>query len=1047
MKTQGNVMDLWRVFAFCMLCITHTLAHAEDIDLFVGTPPNVADAPNVLIILDNTANWNTPFTNEKAALVSVINGLQANKFRVGLMMFTETGNGGSGSGGGGNGNGNGNGKGGTTTTTTTTSTDNAGDDGGYVRAAIRLFDDANKTKYQALVNSFDVGADKSNGGKISKTMEEAWLYYSAGVPNSGNQKAKTDYTGNNSGTAASNAIYALSGNALSAKNGTRYNNPIVAGCAKNFIIYISNGAAQDNNSDLQQASAALTAAGGSTTVIPISPSGSQDNLADEWARFMKKSSLNITTYTVDINKVTTGQGPGWTALLKSMANVSSGKYFDVSASGTQIADALNAIFNEIQATNSVFASVTLPTSVNTQGKYQNQVFIGMFRPDADSFPRWMGNLKQYKVGTVNNKLQTVDADGKAAINSATGFITECARSYWTPKTTDSYWAFKPQGNCTTITGADASNYPDGNIVEKGAQAYTLRQNSSRTVKTCDPSGCTALTSFNTSNTTITQTLLGAADSTERDNLINWAIGTDNQDENVNGNSIEMRPSVHGDVLHSQPVAIDYGTTTAPKVVVYYGGNDGLLRAINGNQADNIGTVTPGSELWSFMPPEFYPRIKRLRDNQVTISFPGHTVATPTPQPKSYGMDGSIASVQQGTNTWIYATMRRGGRSIYAFDVTNPASPTLKWRSGCPNMGNDTGCSTGLDGIGQTWATPTAFTAAGYKSGTGKILAMGGGYDTCEDADPNTCTSSSKGNKIYLLDADTGAVLQTFDTVRGVVGQVTMLSNSNGQATYGYAADMGGNVYRISGVDAASAIGTTAPGSWTITPIASLGCDTASSCTANRKFLYGPEVGSVNGEYVVVLGSGDREKPILSYTSAASVANRFYTLYDKPTESTWLTSENALCGADKICNASLLAVNSGTGGTATDVSSHPKGWYRVLQSTEQVVTPARIVYDKIVFSTHVPAVVTPTSCANLGEARSYSLDYRNGAASGDNYTVIPGGGLAPPPWVGLVDIDGTTEGIIFGGGPCVGESSQQGCIVNSSGGGSRPKSWVFWNIER
>ena len=66
------------------------------------------DLPNVLIILDNTANWNTAFTNEKAALASVFNALPADKFNVGLMMFTESGGG------------------------------NSNTDGAYVRAAMRL---------------------------------------------------------------------------------------------------------------------------------------------------------------------------------------------------------------------------------------------------------------------------------------------------------------------------------------------------------------------------------------------------------------------------------------------------------------------------------------------------------------------------------------------------------------------------------------------------------------------------------------------------------------------------------------------------------------------------------------------------------------------------------------------------------------------------------------------------------------------------------------------------------------------------------------------
>ena len=223
---------------------------------------------------------------------------------------------------------------------------NSGNDGAYVRAAIRTMNSANKPKYQSLVTSLDVSADKSNGGKIGKSMEEAYLYFSAGVPHAGNNKNKADYTGNATGTAASNAVYAVAGNALASKAGSPYVNPIVGSCVKNYVIYISNGAAQDNNSDSTQATTALTAVGGNTTALPISPSGSQSNVADEWSRFMKKSPLGITSYTVDINKVTTGQGPGWTALLKSVAGDSS-RYFDVSSTGTQIADALNGIFSEI----------------------------------------------------------------------------------------------------------------------------------------------------------------------------------------------------------------------------------------------------------------------------------------------------------------------------------------------------------------------------------------------------------------------------------------------------------------------------------------------------------------------------------------------------------------------------------------------------------------------------------------------------------------------------------------------------------------------------
>lgn len=986
-------------------------AMAEDIDLFVGAPPSATDVPNVLIVLDNTANWNTGFTNEMAALASVMNALPADKFRVGLMLFTETGGG------------------------------NSGNDGAYVRAAIRLLDSANKTKYQALVNSLHITDDKSNGGKIGKAMEEAYLYFSGGYPHAGNNKNKTDYTGNTSGTASSNAIYALPNNALPSKAGWPYASPVVATCAKNFIIYISNGPAQDNNADITQATTALAALGGSTTVIPISPSGSQTNVADEWSRFMHKSSLGLVSYSVDINKTTTGQGPGWTALLKSVAGVSSGKYFDVSSSGTQIVDTLTSIFSEIQSVNSVFASVSLPVSVSTQGTFLNQVYIGMFRPDQDSFPRWNGNLKQYKLGYSGGVLQLLDADDAAAINGNTGFIAECARSFWTPTILDSYWSFRPDGACL-LANSDISNYPDGNIVEKGAQAYKLRSTTTRTVKTCSPTSCTTLTNFD--NTTVTQGMLGAASTTERDALINWQRGQDIDDEDIDAiTTAEMRPSVHGDVVHSRPVAINYGTDASPSVAVFYGGNDGVLRAINGNRAASIGSAAAGSELWAFVAPEFYSKIKRIRDNTTTISFPGNTVGTPPPLAKDYGVDGPITAYQQGTTAWIYASMRRGGRALYAFDVSTAASPAFKWKVGCPNAGNDTGCSAGFTGLGQTWSSPVVLKSTGYGAGALPMLIVGGGYDTCQDADPNSgCSSSSKGSKIYVLDADTGALLKTFDTDSSVIAEITVVPDSAGLAKYAYTADLGGNVYRISGADASSPIDATAPANWTITKIAALGGAGAD----NRKFMFAPDVLDDNGTYMLLLGSGDREKPLATFTAAAAVENRFFMIKDKPTEAGWLTAENSICGANVICTASLMAITTSSTPTATDLAAK-KGWYLALASSEQVVTSAITVFGTVTFSTHRPTVPLAGTCSGLGTAAVYNIEYTNAAprSGADRGVHLMGDGLPPSPVAGMVTLDsGATVPFIIGGGHT---SSLQGGDPPAPTAVMRPKGRIYWNIKK
>ncbi|MBK7989952.1 MAG: hypothetical protein IPK05_07670 [Comamonadaceae bacterium] len=118
----------------------------------------------------------------------------------------------------------------------------------------------------------------------------------------------------------------------------------------------------------------------------------------------------------------------------------------------------------------------------------------------------------------------------------------------------------------------ASNYPDGNIVEKGAQAFVLRQltPANRNVKTCSTTfgSCTTLTNFSTANSNVTAAL--------PNDVINWARGSNVDDELDKGTGV-MRPSIHGDVLHSRHAdQLRHGRIAEHRG--FYGGNDGMLRA-------------------------------------------------------------------------------------------------------------------------------------------------------------------------------------------------------------------------------------------------------------------------------------------------------------------------------------------------------------------------------------------------------------------------------------------------------------------------------------
>lgn len=995
----------------------HTAVMAEDIDLFVDPQSADTTIPNVLIILDNTANWSTAFTNEMAALKSVVDGLTVNKFRVGLMMYTETG--------GGNGN----------------------PGGAYVRAAMRLMDASTKTTYSNLVTSLSESGDRANGRALGLAMAEAYAYFDGQTAYAGANKVKRDYAGNTTSSlsAQSRAVYALAGNAFVSSSSTSYVPPTETACPKNYIIYIGNTAAsgnvtKDNNSENTTATDRLSAVGGSEAIteIAISPSGFSDNIANEWARFMKTSTHNIATYTVDVSQGTGGNGPANSALLNSMATASGGKYFKVSSStnaGAEISSALNRIFSEIQSVNSVFASVSLPVSVNTQGTYLNQVYVGMFRPDVNTLPRWNGNLKQYKLGFqgAGSVLTLLDADSTDAINPETGFIAECARSYWTPLLADTYWDFTAnafEGGCI---GKKSSNSPDGNIVEKGAQAFMLRSSTSRTVKTCAASGCASLVDFNATNVSTTD--LGAADTTERDKIINWFKGQDVLNEKTNPSLTEaqdlaeMRPSIHGDIVHSRPVAIEYGTGIG--VVVFYGGNDGLLRAVNGNRGDTLPADTEaGKELWSFVPPEFFSKIKRNYDNTVPVSFAGYN--NTAARAKDYGVDGPVTAYNKDGTAYLYVTMRRGGNVMYAFDVSTPDSPALIWKK-------DNG---DLAGLGQTWSAAKVFAAKAYDASP--LLVMGGGYDTCHDVDGDTNNCGTDGKKIYIMNGADGNLLTSFTTESSVIADATVIPDNDGNARYIYIADLGGNIYRISGATANSEIGETAATAWTMTKIAAFG----GSGVNNRKFMFGPDIIDENGTYILLLGSGDREKPVDFFGNAGAVNNRFYMVKDRPTDTNWLASEVSNCTTAIICEASLFPIINTTTPSDADLNGK-KGWYLTMSVSEQVVTSAITVFGTVTFSTHQPSGVQTSACApTLGTARVYNINYLN-AAPPTGFLLrgseIAGGGLPPSPVAGQVILDdGSTVPFIIGSGT---DSALQGGLPPSPPTVVRPKSRTYWNIKK
>jgi Tfp pilus tip-associated adhesin PilY1 len=317
----------------------------------------------------------------------------------------------------------------------------------------------------------------------------------------------------------------------------------------------------------------------------------------------------------------------------------------------------------------------------------------------------------------------------------------------------------------------------------------------------------------------------------------------------------------------------------------------------------------------------------------------------------------------------------------------------------------------MSGVGQTWSTPNVGFIKGYSTTT-PVIVVGGGYDSCEDADtPTPSCSGRKGGYVFVLNADTGALLRAFTTDRAVAADVPMVDvNNDGMPDFAFPVDTGGNIYRIDFVNASGGYMPLTADSWTLRKVA--------YASGGRKFLFAPALFATAGKVYLALGSGDREHPLQSQYPYNNVLNRFYVYLDDlmapaATPATSLDGLTDYTNSNSCDTAPILP------------GSTSKGWYMNLNQYgqgEQAVTSAVINGGLAVFSTNRPIPPDAASCStSLGEARGYWVNLFNGsgglggaAACGlARSAVFVGGGIPPSPTKATVNVGGRTVTVVLG----------------------------------
>lgn len=198
--------------------------------------------------------------------------------------------------------------------------------------------------------------------------------------------------------------------------------------------------------------------------------------------------------------------------------------------------------------------------------------------------------------------------------------------------------------------------------------------------------------------------------------------------------------------------------------VYVGGNDGMLHAFN---ADT------GVEEFAFIPTAVFPKLNKLTGTNYSHEF--YVDGPPT-----------VADVFNGSEwrTILVGTLKAGGKSIFALDITEPGKEELLWEFDDSRLGESN------VKMGYSFAQPTI-----ARLHTGKwAVVIGNGYES----EGHTSGKAA----LFIIDALEGNLLKSLE-VQGTVGVANGLStaklgdfNADGVADYAYAGDLQGNVWRF-----------------------------------------------------------------------------------------------------------------------------------------------------------------------------------------------------------------------------------------------------------
>jgi len=552
------------------------------------------------------------------------------------------------------------------------------------------------------------------------------------------------------------------------------------------------------------------------------------------------------------------------------------------------------------------------TPTNSEKTGTDQIYYALFQPSGSD--HWQGNLKRYRFGN-----KTVTKDGKEQEQAVIYDFNDNE-------------AFDANGEFKANAQSFWSEAPDGPNINQGGAVYKLPEPANRDLFV-ETGGI--LGELDSSNQAISNELLKAADNNERQVLLNYIRGLTDDGSSERGKAL-------GDFLHSAPVPFSYGNSKDDQVIII-GSNEGFVHLFN---------RTSGKEEWAFMPGELLKNIKKIKANEPSTKD----------KPHPYGVDNTVTIWQEETadkkaikHIYAYITLRRGGRGMYALDITARGKPKLLW--------SIKGGEGDFKRLGQTWSQPIKRKIKIGNTPT-DVLIFAGGYDATEDnfngekgkADGYR-SDEALGNAVYIVDAKNGKKLWSAsnsdsnlnlqEMTYSIPSSVHALDVDNdGLIEQLFVGDTGGQIWRLfiqkggSGNTLVKASG--ADGN---RPFARLGENNPKNA---RRFYQEPDIALDKGSQTlyVNIGSGYRAHPLNT-----KVEDRFYSLRTDLTSSPLVPLTE-----DDLHQATRTFDESFDKDITVSAINAKQGWYLPLtiSAGEKVVSSSLSANDYVNFSTYVPS---------------------------------------------------------------------------------------------